>query len=60
MLECQGKTDLIHELEAITEVNNPRLSTRHDLDLAVFYLLLLLLLFLACLVNLACRSQMRK
>ena len=52
----QGKTDLIHELEAITDVDHPRLSTRHDLDLAVFFLLLLL--FLACLVNLACRCQM--
>ena len=58
ILECHGKTDLIHELKAITEVDDPRLSTRHDLDLAVFFLLLLL--FLACLVNLACRCQMRK
>ena len=30
MLECHGKTDLIHELEAITEVDDQRLSTRHD------------------------------
>ena len=30
MLECYGKTDLIYKLEAITEVDDPRLSTRHD------------------------------
>ena len=30
MLACYGKTDFIHELEAITEVDNPRLSKRHD------------------------------
>ena len=28
MLECHGKTYFIHELKAITEVDDPRLSTR--------------------------------
>ena len=30
MLECHGKTDIIYELEAITEVDDQRLSKRHD------------------------------